>query len=345
VSPTYLTGSNFDLDYSFGKLPTIDEVTGLDESLGLVSSIEDTHKIVYGFTGGFDRGDTTPLSGAGSPTAIDWNGDTIADTGLAALDVNNLDFDGCEGFGDVYDDHNEWANLVYNFRGSGGASFDAIKSPTIPPDLNPLINAEILAAQDHFSPERPFPDGTQTEGAGGNYLASFTLSTCDPVTEAECDKVALKKPGGEDFYVNGKTIQLTMKKISGENTDTAVPFVPPIASHFSDPERFDQTGIFANPGSGVYETEIDLDALRELLGSEADAAGSYAVYFTDLDSGNLLINLVGDQFYLCTNDLVGNECSATVQTLVNGGFDSQYTGRLTLVEPAPTTPTYSGGDD
>jgi hypothetical protein len=95
------------LDYSHDVLPTLDE-NNLSEPAGVGGSPDlDT---AFG---------PPPLDVWPAGGAIDWNHDNDStDTGVS-VDINNKGTKGCKGTGSVFVGFDDWANLVYDFRGSG----------------------------------------------------------------------------------------------------------------------------------------------------------------------------------------------------------------------------------
>ena len=100
-----------------------------------------TETLVWGHVGG-TIGDAS-FQSVGSGGAIDWNGS--GDTGQSAsvgtqFDVNYFaDIGGCGPSPDeFYDDHDDWENLEFDFRGVGGSSFDGYyDNPQTTSDLTP----------------------------------------------------------------------------------------------------------------------------------------------------------------------------------------------------------------
>jgi len=138
----YLGSNNYELDYSFGNYPTLDE-SALDEAAGLVNSDasftdlsigskatpeanvakNDLSAVVFFDVDGAGKkkiGFTT-LAGEGSIRAINWD---KSETGTVSNDINNFGFGECDGTGSIYSDYDDWGNLDLNFRDEAGGAFD-----------------------------------------------------------------------------------------------------------------------------------------------------------------------------------------------------------------------------
>jgi hypothetical protein len=99
------------LDYSRAVLPTLNEAS-LNETKGIGGSTG--NKTSYG-----------PKNSNGAVTinvdasgGINWDGDRNSTEPSVSRDLNNFGISGCQGSGSGLTGYNDWANLLYNFRGS-----------------------------------------------------------------------------------------------------------------------------------------------------------------------------------------------------------------------------------
>lgn len=169
VDRTYLTGNNWQLDYSSGLFtlagaPNPLNEAALNEDIGLRSSTATAPVIVYATPGrgaGWTIGSSTANGAAGDGTDIDWDGDGLTpdnaivanrgDGSLYASNINNFGIQGCEGTGASYNDHDDWSHLQFNFR-LGGANFDGSHpDPTKIPELTATILTQIKNQANGFS--------------------------------------------------------------------------------------------------------------------------------------------------------------------------------------------------
>jgi len=335
----YLLGA-WDLDYSKGFVDSITEAS-LVESAGLGTS-SGTPTIVYGSPGGTTAFNTVTLPAA----SIDWSNDGDAiDVDSAPFDVNDMGFNGCEGFGgtalDVptYGDEDDWNNLEFNFRGPQGASFDAKESHynfIIGDEQTPILQELIESTFDQTDTERPTADGSEETDASGHFEMRLTLTSCAPdfdfiaqtgFADPSCDVVALKQSG--DYFVEGQTIKVTVKKLNGAGTDAVAPATPPIPSHDG---LFPVDGTFVETAPGQYKTELNLDQIRENAGSEATAAGLYALIFTlDKGTSEIILQNFDFKYQMCQSTPVIDD-ACTDPNVINNFKNDPYSARLTLVE-------------
>jgi len=127
---TFLTGSNFNLNYSFGAFSHVilnETGSGFDMDEGPLTSMSSDPTML------------NPLLVYGTPTGVktalangvaifNWDGDgTVGEVSAASTprDVNDFGFPGCSATpGQQLVDINEWDNLRYDFRNAAGGAFD-----------------------------------------------------------------------------------------------------------------------------------------------------------------------------------------------------------------------------
>jgi hypothetical protein len=119
------------LDYSRGDLPTLDEMLGLNESLGIgtvtsfpfldgkttMHAVPTSSTAVPAFLG-LHPDPSFPNNTINYGSAIDWNGNNTTADSAVKVDTNQLAAAGCTGEGTVLEGHDDWANLQYSSRAS-----------------------------------------------------------------------------------------------------------------------------------------------------------------------------------------------------------------------------------
>ena len=127
--------TNRPLNYSSTANPTLNETTGLNETVGIgaISSFPSLEgaRTVYSRP---TASSVVVTLGVTTGTAIDWNGDGDVADGGAVSDVNKMVSAGCDGSGTLLVGHNDWEALSYNPRASldfssGAPDFESDKTP------------------------------------------------------------------------------------------------------------------------------------------------------------------------------------------------------------------------
>jgi uncharacterized repeat protein (TIGR01451 family) len=103
------------LDYSRQRLLDLDERGKLDEPSGIGGPTD--RNTVYGAPALLSSSYTIKLASANGP--INWNNNLFSSDLNVTSDVNRIDGVGCNGQGlTLLSGFNDWANLIYNFRGT-----------------------------------------------------------------------------------------------------------------------------------------------------------------------------------------------------------------------------------
>lgn len=143
----YGTNVGWQLDYSRGAFPTLDE-SALSETAGLQGDVIDfatRRSIVDASPAGSSRNLIYPIPTLGNP--VDFDGDGAISTGSVQADVNHIDRRFAASPGEVLTGHDDWANLHLHY--SGHPNFDAgvaaglttadLSSPAMTPELHDLL--------------------------------------------------------------------------------------------------------------------------------------------------------------------------------------------------------------
>src|SRR6267143_1721699 len=181
---TYLTGNDFVLDYSHNLLPSLTENNGLLEANGLQGTALSTalgfpKKVVYG-DGNGHSGIGTVAGSEQAKIPIDWglDSDISADTATESVDINNLGIPGCNTaespIDATYNDYNDWANLVYSFRGSISLPFDGADDRPIHQAPARLADYPAAVVRDIFIQTSQQPVAVYVSDSGNNRIEKFT---------------------------------------------------------------------------------------------------------------------------------------------------------------------------
>jgi hypothetical protein len=166
-----LIRTNRTLDYSHSALPTLIE-SFLTESSG-VGGPSGT-SILYG------EGTTGTPRIAGAAGSIDWNGQNGIEASPVTADINFINTIGrCTGAtpGEILEGHDDWSNLVYNFRMSPDYA-DGVTVPTQEPELTDQdISSALLGTQPPVVTITTPADGTRFAAASS---VSIAATATDP---------------------------------------------------------------------------------------------------------------------------------------------------------------------
>ena len=186
--PGYIPVANWNLDYSVGGLPSLQE-SSLDESA--VANVAGSPMIVYAnqLVSGLFSNDT--FNGGD----IDWDRDGTTDSTNVPVNINDFNIYNCVDNAaspfqtTLYHSYNEWNHLNYNLRSLISGTYDAasvtsVDTTNTAPDLGSLVLQQIKIQTSVFKGVIPPPaeDGTEIRNAGSNLPLKFKLFEGDGTT-------------------------------------------------------------------------------------------------------------------------------------------------------------------
>jgi hypothetical protein len=174
-TPVYLDSFWF-LDFSHGNQKDLIE-DSLDESKGFQSTDpEDKPRLVSAASSGPPFAKAPSTYELHQSLSVNWLRDGINPTpGLVSVDINNLGIPGCNTPGistTPHVDHDDWANLKFNFRDTVSGSFDASTAiyPTTISDISSsfiqFAELQSISLADPIAVPPPNPDGSTTANQG-----------------------------------------------------------------------------------------------------------------------------------------------------------------------------------
>ncbi|QUC64801.1 hypothetical protein NsoK4_00485 [Nitrosopumilus sp. K4] len=301
-TPLYL-GTPFPVTYSSGLLPDMDEKLGLDEDIGLLTA-GTTSTIVWGGSDLAVRKAST-YTESDPVVKVDWNGDGTTSGIVLDADPNNLNISGCDASpNQKYSDHDDWNNLNFNFRGSGGSQFDGFKSdPRKTAEVTEKLIEEMEVNLDFysglFSPVSR--DGSSSFKVGSTIPLKFKLFSCNPedlqcwdrdglAGEAEPDpgiesEILVQYNDDMDDPLLGKKIFARVFKFSGDVVSTSGELLNSEESGDTGFFRFDPV---AKQFIFNWDTKTLLDPSvkgKDKKSNVEETAGGYAIRIIVLEDG------------------------------------------------------------
>jgi hypothetical protein len=164
------------LDFSRNTLLTLDK-NHLDETKGIGGAMGD--KTAYGppFT---SQGYTTVKRSVDASGAINWNGGGI-DTDVSAPGINRFPMNACPGAGTILKGHDDWSNLLYEFRTTTDYADSIHQSAPEEADLIELLSVSPDDDADtipNLIDNCPLVANANQADADGNGIGDF----CDPAS-------------------------------------------------------------------------------------------------------------------------------------------------------------------